>query len=500
MKISRLWCADFLESPPPPAAELAELLTARGLEVGDIRLPVAVGVVLGEVISCAAHPQADNLSVCRVVVDGDSSPLTIVCGAANVRAGMFAAVAPPGAELDGRRIERRQIRGVESQGMLCSAAELSLGEDADGILELSAGDGEKLAAFLDDAILDVGVTPNRGDCLSHLGIAREISAAAGIPLLPPPSPAEAEADEAETDEAVTVRLDAAEDCPYYGCLLIRGVDCSRPSPWWLRARIERCGGRGIGAAVDATNYIMLAIGQPLHAFDAGKLTGGIIVRRAAAGEGLQLLDGSSVKCGGEDLLIADESGAVALGGVMGGMATSVTADTRDILLEAAFFTPAAVRGRARRFNLSSEAAFRFERGVDSDLPAVALPQAARLIQQLCGGRGGRAVFAGNPPRRPPVCVSAQKVRRTLGVDISADEAARLLNQLHLPTLPTEQKNGEEMLSVETPAWRFDLQSGVDLIEEIARAWGYGRLPETLPRGGRVFSPPRSCAVVAGAGA
>ena len=487
MKLSRRWCANFIVGEFPPSAALAERLTAFGFEVDAVSPAGAVDgdIVAGRVVSCVKHPNADLLRVCEVDV-GASAPSTIVCGAPNVRTDMQVAVALPGTQVADIKIAQRAIRGVDSAGMLCSASELGLGRDADEIIELSVADGvfaagESMseALLLNDDVLEVGVTPNRGDCLSHLGMAREIAAFIKAAVTSP-----TELANAETDNAFPVELQAPAACPYYGSLLMHGVDCSRPSPWWLRSSIERCGGRSISAVVDVTNYLMLAFGQPLHVFDADKLSGGIIVRHAAAGEALQLLDGTQAICDADDLLIADGNGGVALAGVMGGMESSSTTQTRNILLEAAFFSSVAVRGKARKFNLSSDAAFRFERGVDSALPAVALTHAAALIQRLCGGQIGKASLVGKPPTSAaPVRVSLAKTSKVLGVEMSADETVELLNRFALPTTVANEE-----LSVKAPSWRFDIKSDIDVIEEVARAWGYDNLPETLPATGRVFSP------------
>lgn len=492
MKISRLFCQQFLSAPVPPAEELAALLTARGLEVDSIApAAAAAGIVAGEITACRPHPNADKLQLCTVDIGGDS-PLELVCGAPNARAGLRVAVAPPGATLDGTALRAREIRGVVSAGMICSAAELGIGGDKGGILELSAADGDIGSALdesllLNDHVLEVNVTPNRGDCLSHLGLAREIAAAAGMEVVPPLLPAAA-----DNDEAYPVQIDeeVAALCPYYGCVVVRAADCARPLPQRWRTLIERCGARSVSAVVDITNYIMLAYGQPLHAFDLDKLQGGIRVRAAAAGERLAVLDGSEVTCRADTLLIADGARALALAGVMGGGDSGITAATKNILLEGAHFVPDVVAGRARQFKLHSEAAFRFERGVDSNLPPLALAQAAACIKQVCGGKIGRLVAEAGaaPPPAAPITLPVARIGQVLGIDIAADAAVQSLNSIGL-TARLQPQAAEPTIEAQAPPWRFDIKIAEDLIEEVVRLHGYDNLPETLPAGARALQPP-----------
>lgn len=483
MKISRLFCGQYLSAAIPPAAELAALLTARGLEVEAIT-PVAVadGIIVGEIKACEPHPNADRLQRCTVDTGGGKS-VALVCGAPNARVGLRVAVALAGeSALGGQPLQARDIRGISSPGMICSAAELGIGSDKSGVAELAVSDGEigdclHERLLLNDEVLDINITPNRGDCLSHLGIAREIAAAIGCKVVIPPPPAVA-----DDDAKISVHIDeraARSACPYYGGLIVSAADCAAAVPWWLRTLIERCGERSVSTVVDITNYMMLALGQPLHAFDLDRLEGGIHVRYAADGEQLTVLDGSDVVCTADTLLIADETRALALAGVMGGADSGITAASKNVLLEAAHFSMSSVAGVARRFKLNSEAAFRFERGVDFQLPPLALQHAAVFIRQLCGGSVGQLVNGGQMPAvLPPIKVAVPRIERVLGIEIKAPAAAGLLEGIQLPV--TVQDDGAS-IEIAVPSWRFDLKIPEDIIEEVIRLHGYDNLPETMPR-------------------
>ncbi|MCH9758127.1 MAG: phenylalanine--tRNA ligase subunit beta [Proteobacteria bacterium] len=496
MKISRLFCQQFLTAAIPAAEELAALLTARGLEVEEITASaIAKGIVLGEIISCAPHPNADKLQLCMVNVGNDAAPVQFVCGAANARSGLRVAVAAAEvASINGKKMQARKIREVLSPGMICSAVELGIGEEQSGILELTSacgaiGDSLDESLLLNDDILEVNITPNRGDCLSHLGIAREVAAAIGCEIKRPQLPAVA-VDENIGTVAVTIAESARAVCPYYGCCVIRATDCARPLPWRVKTLIERCGGRCVSTVVDITNYLTLVYGQPLHAFDLDKLQGGIQVRYATAGETFTVLDGSEVNCKTDTLLIADAKQPLALGGVMGGADSGITVETTNILLEAAHFIPTVVAGRTRDFKLSSEAAFRFERGVDDQLPPLALEQASAWVQQLCGGQVGPLSETGNAPAAAaPITLPATKISRVLGLEIAAATAVELLNsiQLNATLLPnTASADHAEHIQVAIPSWRFDLKIAEDIIEEIVRLHGYEQVPETLPVGANLL--------------
>ena len=476
MKISRRFLARVVGSETPAAQSLADILTGRGLEVESCeRVANAEGIVVGKVLQAGAHPNADKLKLCAVDIGGGEAK-SIVCGAPNVEGGMTVAVAPPGARVGGVKLSARKIRGVESNGMICSARELGVGEDEAGILPLEdehkAGADAGDILFLNDDVLDVGITPNRGDCLSHLGIAREVCASENLPL---PQPQVKHAPDIK--ETFPVTIDAPQACPFYGCVVLRGADCSRPSPVWMQTLLERCGMRAINAVVDVTNYIALLWGQPLHAFDLDKLSGGIRVRFAEEGERILLLDGVERKLAADDLVIADHKVAAAMGGVMGGLQSGVGEGTKNILLEAASFAPEVVRGRTRRHQITSEAAFRFERGVDPALPPLALAEAARLIKMFCGGEAGAVHSSGEGMKaRDEIVVESDAMRGLLGMPEIADEdAAKMLRAMGIDA---QIKN--KSLHARPPSWRFDLHLPADIGEEVARAWGYGRVAETAP--------------------
>ena len=402
MKISRKWLAEFVRGELPAAPELAALLTARGLEVEAVQPRARVeGNIIAAKIVDAEKIAGSKLSLCKADF-GEGRPAQVVCGAANARAGMLAALARPGAKIGGNKIASREIRGVRSAGMLCSAAELDLAAEGGAIMELSPAEfqpGQSLreSLLMNDDVLEVAVTPNRGDCLSHLGVAREVAAALNLKVRTLGGKHTADI---RDSFPVSIDANARAACPYYGCVLMRDVDAAAPSFWRVRALVERCGMRAVGAAVDATNYFALAIGQPLHAFDLEKLSGGIRVRFAKRGEKIKLLvDDIVAECRATDLLIADRRSGAALGGVMGGADSAVSDSTRHILLEAAHFAPSVVRGRTRHFGISSEAAFRFERGVDFKAPPVALARAAEMIRASCGGSPGPLFMRGRRRRR-----------------------------------------------------------------------------------------------------
>ncbi|MDP8986622.1 MAG: phenylalanine--tRNA ligase subunit beta, partial [Pseudomonadota bacterium] len=379
MKITHHWMREFTPLTVTPQ-ELAARLTLAGLEVEAVA-PVAPpfdGVVVGEVLAAGRHPNAEKLSVCEVTTG--SNRLSIVCGAPNVRSGLKVAVALEGARLPGGvLIKRAKLRGVESNGMLCSARELGLGGEHDGILELPAelalGVDLRVALDLEDTLLEVNATPNRGDCMSVLGIARDYAAAHEGRYLAH----EVAAVAARHQSVFPVRIDIPSGCPVFASRVIRGVGTGGASPAWLRERLRRVGIGSISPAVDVTNYVMMELGQPLHAYDVARLSGGITVRAAEAGERLALLDGNDYALDPDFMVIADASGPIGLAGIMGGRATAISESTTEVLLEAAHFTPDAVAGRARRLGLFTDAAQRFERGVDPTLPARAIERATALL-------------------------------------------------------------------------------------------------------------------------
>jgi phenylalanyl-tRNA synthetase beta chain len=417
MKISEQWLREWV-SPKLDTDQLAERLTLAGLEVSALEPagPDLKGVVVGEVCSVEPHPQAAGLKICRVDV-GRVHRLTIVCGAPNVATGLRAPVALAGTTLPGgTTVSTADIRRTESQGMLCSAAELGLAESSEGLMVLDpeAVPGQSLRETLrfDDTVFDIELTPNRGDCLSVAGIAREVAALSGARMHAP----SIKTVPARTRRGIKIRLQAQKDCPHYVGRVIEGIDQGVPTPVWMVERLRRSGMRSISAVVDVTNYVMLELGQPMHAFDLDKLKGGIRVRQAAANETLTVLDGTEVRLEAGTLLITDDTGPVALAGIMGGSSTAVGPDTCNLLLESAFFRPQTIAGRARRLSLQSESSYRFERGVDPQLQRKAIERATALLGEIAGGRPGPVIDAKVErylPKRPTVTLRSHHASSAL---------------------------------------------------------------------------------------
>ena len=483
MKFNEGWVREWVD-PPIDTEALVARLTAVGLEVESVT-PVAGSikhVTVAEVVGVAPHPGADKLSLCEVD-DGGGETHRVVCGAPNVRPGLRSAFARVGARLpDGSKIRKTRIRGEVSEGMLCSARELGLGEEADGILELDAGGplGEDLVERLglDDVVVEVGLTPNRGDCLSIAGIAREIALACRVAM---PRRGRAEVVQPRIDDVLPVTLDAPRRCPRYVGRVVRGIDPGAGSPLWMRERLRRCGVRPLSAVVDVTNYVMLELGQPMHAFDLGRLDAGIRVRNGREGESLALLDGSVIELDGEALVIADESKPVALAGIMGGLESGVTGTTRDVLLESAWFEPRTIALEARRRGMHTDASHRFERTVASDLQREAMERATKLLIDVAGGEPGPIVEAADgehAPRAEPVALRAARIRRVLGAEVPAHEVHDILIRLDMQV----EETGAGWI-VTPPPHRPDIGIEVDLIEEIARVAGFENLPETVPAAG-----------------
>ncbi len=475
MRISEHWLREWVEFPGT-TDELAHRLTMAGLEVDAVEpaAPEFSGVVIGEIVACEPHPEADKLRLCRVAA-GAGEPLPVVCGAPNARVGLKAAFATVGARLPGDlHVREAKLRGQPSHGMLCSARELGLSEDAAALMELPAAApvGADLREWLtlDDRIIEVELTPNRGDCLSMAGVAREVGVLVGKPVAGPtlePVPA-------VIDDTLPVALECLEDCRRYLGRVIRGIDAAAETPIWLRERLRRAGVRPLSAAVDVTNYVMLELGQPMHAFDLAKLEGGVRVRRAMPGDTLELLNGDTAELDVETLVIADHVHPVAIAGIMGGERSAVGEGTLDVFLESAFFTPAAIAGRARAYGLHTDSSHRFERGVDPALAPVAMERATRLLLEIAGGRPGpviEAVEPGHLPTPATVALRPRRVAALLGVDLPATAMRDILTQLGM----TITGDGEAW-SVDVPTWRFDIEREVDLIEEIARVHGYDALP------------------------
>ena len=478
MQFSESWLRSLC-NPSLSSEELCHVLTMAGLEVEERRAAGAdfSGVVVAEVLSVDKHPDADKLKLCSVDV-GESSPLQIVCGAPNVAAGMKVPCARVGARLPGIEIKQARVRGIESFGMLCSARELGLSEDHGGLLSLAAdarvGEDIRRHFDLDDQLITLKLTPNRADCLSLLGIARELSALTGAPLLAP----EVKPVAAVVPDTRQVVLDAPASCSRYCGRIIRGVDARAATPEWMKRRIERSGIRAISFLVDVTNYVMLELGQPLHAFDDAELDGAIHVRLPEPGEQLLLLNEQTVTPTTDTALIADDEKPLAMAGVMGGEHSGIGDATRDLFLESAFFPPAAIAGKARALGFSSDASHRYERGVDFELQRRAIERATQLIVEACGGQPGpvvEAVSAAHLPARKPVRLRTERAARVLGVSLPAERIESILKGLGLGV----ERQGEEFL-VTPPSFRFDIEIEEDLIEELARIHGYDNIPSLPP--------------------
>jgi phenylalanyl-tRNA synthetase beta chain len=492
---------------PWPADELAARMTMAGMEVERIEpaAPAFHGVVVAKIIAVEPHPKAEKLQVCRVVTaaGADARVLQIVCGASNARAGLVSALATVGATLPGgKHIEAAQLRGVESQGMLCSARELGLGETSEGILELPfdleeqkalLGTDLRAALDLDDAILEVNVTANRGDALSVLGLAREVAALSGVSLKAPALGVGGVTRRAEM-APLALALPAIGGAGRLVAGVMRGVDNTRPSPLWLRERLRRSGLRSISAVVDVTNYVMLELGQPMHAYDRAALRGTLVARWAREGESLQLLDGRTIELASDELVIADDASILGLAGVMGGERSGMRPETREIALEVAWFVPGAIAGRARRYGLMTDASQRFERGVDFAIQERALELATALIAQIAGGEAGPVSVAEQPeslPRIAPVLLREQKLTRLLGAPVAPSAVEQRLRALGMQVRAEHGRAaGAAAWSVQPPSWRFDIALEVDLIEEVARIGGFDVIAERdalLPAAPRALS-------------
>lgn len=488
MKISEQWLRQWV-NPNNTSEQLAEQLTMAGLEIDD-RSPLAApfsGVVVGEVINVAPHPDADKLRVTQVDI-GAADYLQIVCGAPNVTPGMKAPVATIGAVLpseDGKgfKIKKSKLRGVESQGMLCGASEIDLVDSVDGLLALPADApiGVDIREYLglDAQILDVSITPNRGDCFSVRGIARELAVINGLTVTAPEfSPAKIV--KAELQQAVKVEAVAA--CPRYLAQPIVDIDRSIQTPKWMQDALLQSGLRSHNFLVDVTNYVLLELGQPLHAFDADKIVGEICVRMSKAGETLTLLNEQQVTLTGDELVIADDEGVLALAGIMGGLRSSVSDTTTNIVLESAFFAPLAIAGRARRFGLHTDASQRFERGVDFELPQLALARASSLIVDIADGKAGAIStieHLSELPSRAPIGLPLSKVKEVLGIEIAPVEIERILTDLGF-AIEHATQSPSDVLVCTPPSYRYDMSLPEDLIEEVARIYGYANIPMQLP--------------------
>ena len=476
MQFSENWLRTLVNTKLS-SAELSHALTMTGLEVEEMT-PVAASfskVVVAKILSAERHPDADRLQVCKVDV-GLAEPLQIVCGAANARAGLLAPCALVGAALPGIAIKQAKVRGVESFGMMCSSKELGLTADATGLLELpeDAPIGQDVRDYLDlnDHLLTLKLTPNRSDCLSIHGIARDVAAITGataqIEKIKPVV--------ATLKDKKPVKVSAPEVCPKYCGRLISAINAQAVTPAWMVKRLERSGIRSISAVVDVTNYVLLLLGQPMHAFDADKLNGEIAVRFANAGETLALLNDQTVTLKADDLVIADANAPLALAGVMGGKPSSVTDATTNIFLESAFFVPDVIAGKARRIGISTDSSYRFERGVDFAGTRQAMEMATQLILDICGGAAGEITeFIGELPQRPLVKLRLARLNSVLGIPFTAAQVNALLSRLSF----TFSANGD-VFEVTPPSYRFDIAIEEDLVEEIARLHGYDHIPAIAP--------------------
>ena len=476
MKIVESWLREWVD-PDLGTDELAHQLTMLGLEVDDIEIEGdgLDGVVIAEVVEVARHPDADRLHVCKVSTGGKTI-IDVVCGAPNVVQGMKSPLAVPGLTLpNGIELRKAEIRGVTSNGMLCSAIELGLGDESDGIIALpdDAPVGMALREYLSlpDAVINLDLTPNRGDCFSVLGVAREVAAKTGCDL----NHADVGPIEATTDDVLPVQIPFPEGCPSFAGRLIRNIDPAAKSPFWLTERLRRAGLRGISPVVDITNYVMLELGQPLHAYDAARVQGPIRPRPAKKGEKVTLLDEKEVAVNEDTLVIADDTGAIGLAGIMGGLSTAVTAQTTDVFFEAAFWPQEFMAGRARSYGMHTDASLRFERGVDYQGQARAVERATELLLEISGGDAGPLVNQTSDEHLPPpakIHLRRTRVALLLGVELDDQTIIGILERLGLDVSAVDGG-----WNVNAPSYRFDIGSEVDLIEEIVRLHGYDEVPE-----------------------
>jgi len=487
MKFSEAWLREWV-NPDLDTQQLAEQLTMAGLEVDSVE-PVAAefsGVVVAEVLSVENHPDADKLRVCQVAAGGEEN-LQIVCGAPNVRAGMKAPLATVGGRMPGdMKIKKAKLRGVVSHGMLCSARELGLSDEHQGLMDLpsDAPVGSDLRDYLglDDVTIDIDLTPNRGDCLGMEGVAREVGALTGTDLTSPAI----DAVTAAVNDELPIDVQAPEACPRYLGRVIRGIDAKAETPLWMREKLRRGGIRSLGPVVDVTNYVLLELGQPMHAFDLEQLSGGIEVRYAREGETLTLLDERTIELDGETLLICDREKALALAGVMGGIDSGISESTDTLFLEVAYFAPEKIAGRARRYGLTTDSSYRFERGVDPQLQRRAMERATSLLLELVGGQAGPVIETSSQQHlaaKSAIALRRARIKRLLGFVPADEQVEEILSRLGVKV----QANEEGWLA--TPSdYRFDLSMEADLIEEVGRVYGYNQLPIARNHGELIMRP------------
>lgn len=474
MKISENWLKEWVATETSTEQLMSEL-TMLGLEVDGVE-PAGgdfSGVVVAEIVACEKHPDADKLKVCQV--DAGDETLQIVCGAPNARVGLKTALSKIGAVLPGNfKIKKSKLRGVESHGMLCSEVELGISQESDGIIELAADApigtdvGEFLA--LNDQIIDIDLTPNRADCFCMRGVARDVATLNNLTVNFPTIVEQ----EVTIDDQVKVVMQATKQCPKYGSRVIKGIDNSKSSPTWLKEKLRRSGIRSIHPVVDVTNFVMLELGQPMHAFDRAKIDGDIVVRMAKDKESMVLLDGSTAELTSEFLLIADQNKALAVAGVIGGQDSGVSSDTQDIVLESAYFDPATIMGKSRKLGVHTESGMRFERGVDWGLQVDALHRASELIVAICGGSVApinMTEVAEDLPQQHKIILTEDKLVRVLGFAVDTARVTQIFNTLGFTT--TYQDSSWQVVS---PTWRFDMAIAEDLIEEVVRVVGYDQMP------------------------
>ncbi|KAE9527130.1 phenylalanine--tRNA ligase subunit beta [Testudinibacter aquarius] len=479
MKFNESWLREWV-NPAISTEQLAEQITMLGLEVDGIEAVAGQfdGVVVGEVVECGQHPNADKLRVTKVNV-GSEQLLDIVCGAPNCRQGLKVACAVVGATLPGDfKIKKAKLRGEPSEGMLCSFSELGITSDADGIIELPADApiGMDIREYLklNDQIVEISLTPNRADCLSIRGVAREVGVVNKAEVVEPEITPVA----VSIADKVEIKLSAPEACPRYLLRVIKGLNVQAASPLWLQEKLRRCGIRSIDPIVDVTNYILLELGQPMHAFDSAKVAQPIEVRMAKNGEELVLLDGTTATLRDNTLVIADQNGPLAMAGIFGGENSGVNSETTDVILESAFFAPLAIAGRARQYGLHTDSSHRFERGVDFELQRHAIERATALLIEICGGQAGEiceVVSKQNLPQIQTVTLRRSKLDSLLGHHIADETVTDILNRLGFSVT-----FADEVWTVTPTSWRFDIEIEEDLIEEVARIYGYNSIPNNAP--------------------
>ncbi|MDC2824787.1 phenylalanine--tRNA ligase subunit beta [Rodentibacter pneumotropicus] len=479
MKFSEQWAREWV-NPAVSTEQLCDQITMLGLEVDGVENVAGdfTGVVVGEVVECAQHPDADKLRVTKVDVGGDRL-LDIVCGAPNCRKGLKVACAIEGAVLPGNfKIKKTKLRGQPSEGMLCSFSELGIDIESEGIIELpqDAAIGTDFRNYLnlDDKAIEISLTPNRADCLSIAGIAREIGVVNKLSVNQP----HFDVVPATISDKIDIELVASEACPRYLLRVVKNVNVKAATPIWMKEKLRRCGIRSIDPVVDITNYILLELGQPMHAFDASKVIQPVQVRFAKNDEELVLLDGTTAKLQSNTLLIADASGPLAMAGIFGGQASGVTSETQDVILEAAFFAPLAIAGRARQYGLHTDASHRFERGVDFELARNAMERATALLLEICGGEAGEINEAVNEeflPKVKKVQLRREKLDALLGHHIETEIVTDIFNRLGF-----DVQFENNVWTVTSASWRFDIDIEEDLIEEVARIYGYNSIPNNAP--------------------